>query len=74
MVLRRIINLGHATLDLYESWRDDDIDSRDRFVIAHAAELLALLAMPRQGAAADAARQRGEVAAQLDRLLSENPG
>jgi hypothetical protein len=44
VTLRRIGDLGQATLDLYESWPGEDaFDGRDRLVIADVSELLALL-------------------------------
>jgi len=77
--MRRVEDLGHAVRDLYEDWSDDEIDGRDRLVIAHCAELLALLVghevrarttrPPRTGIAV----RRAELAAQLAGLLTVHP-
>jgi hypothetical protein len=80
MTLRRIEDLGHATLDLYETWPgDDDIGATDRLVLAHVAELLALLvghevrARTTRPPATGLALRRVELSRDLDRLLSERP-
>lgn len=78
VTLRRIEDLGHAVVDLYETWPGDDaIDGHDRQVIAHASQLLALLvghevrARTTRPPATGLAMRRVELSRQLDRLLSE---
>jgi hypothetical protein len=78
VTLRRIEDLGHAVLDLYETWPGDDaIDALDRQVIAHASELLALLvgreirATTTHPPRTTIALRRAELSRQLEALLSE---
>jgi hypothetical protein len=71
VTLRRIEDLGHAVVDLYETWPGDDA------IDAHASELLALLvghevrARTTRPPATGLAMRRVELSRQLDRLLSE---
>jgi hypothetical protein len=76
VTLRRIEDLGHAVVDLYETWPGDDaIDPLDRQISAHAAELLALLvghevrATTTRPPRTSIAVRRAELSRQLDRLL-----
>ena len=80
VTLRRIEDLGHATLDLYEHVDERDIDATDRAVLRGVAELLALLSgldvrrrTVRVSATALAMR-RVELSRDLNHLLSEDPG
>jgi hypothetical protein len=80
VTLSQIEDLGHAVVDLYETWPGDDaIDPLDRQIIAHAAELLALLvghevrARTTRPPATGLALRRVELSRRLDRLLTEPP-